>query len=406
LSLAGTCALALKATAGASSTPRNLAAHASATGSNLQTITSNGTVADAVTAGTADISKFLIAPSGKVYLVGRFSGGTFPSGCSLAEVPAEGGELTCVDPTISISWSAPGSSSQNPAVQFDASGAIYYVGTPTGGGTAVLRRNAGGGDIRDLVTDNVSLRDFLVQPDGTVFLTGDTASTGASWLRKISPSGGLQTLFAGSRTNSTIMEWIKRFPDGNVYASQMNIGFMRYLTSSGAVDPQFWLSNYSPPGTPAPHFSVVKDCSSGCAFPEGPLRTTLNGNVYAIASGGALTQYFPVVKTVPLAGLKTTTVFQSVLDHLIVAGTNASGQNITTLYDATNGAEEQLLGPENDIEIYHVNFVYEGGVSKLLFDGLRFSDNKYVLGQVDLTTKQVSVTSTIATKWSDFQTFG
>jgi hypothetical protein len=66
----------------------------------------------------------------------------------------------------------------------------------------------------------------------------------------------------------------------------------------------------------------------------------------------------------------------------------------------------QPLGHENDIEIYHVNFVYEGGASKILFDGLRFSDNKYVLGQVDLSTKQVSVTSTIAAKWSDFQTFG
>jgi hypothetical protein len=391
IDLSGAVGLAIKGTAGASSR-----AKAAAGASNLEVVMADGQVRSAVTSGTAQVSNFLVSPTGKIYLVGQFS--TATGSCTLAELPLEGGEVTCLD-SVSVNWPAPGAQSQSPPVQFDASGAIYYLGSDRDTGKSILRRNAGNGDIRDLVTDNVSLRDFLVQPDGTVFLTGDTISTNASWLRKISPSGGLQTLFAGSRTNSSIMEWIRKFPDGNVYVSQMNAGFMRYLTGPGAMDPLPWLANS---GGDA-HFRAGLDCGSGCAFPSGPFRTTVSGKVYNIASGAQLTQYFPVVSRVPVAGLSTAMILQSAMNHLIVAGLNSTGQNVLLLYDTSDDSVRQLIGPDNEIEIYHLNYSSSSG--KILFDGLRFADNKFVLGEVDVTTGEVRAAATLAAKWQDFQTF-
>jgi hypothetical protein len=40
-----------------------------------------------------------------------------------------------------------------------------------------------------------------------------------------------------------------------------------------------------------------------------------------------------------------------------------------------------------------------------MFDGLRFADNKYVLGRVDLSTNVVSMEPTGSTKLLDFQTW-
>ena len=75
-----------------------------------------------------------------------------------------------------------------------------------------------------------------------------------------------------------------------------------------------------------------------------------------------------------------------------------------TLYNTSTDSEKQLLGPGNEIEIYHLNYVAKG--NKVLFDGLRFADNKYVLGQVDLSTNDVTASATTTGKWDDFQTFG
>jgi hypothetical protein len=58
----------------------------------------------------------------------------------------------------------------------------------------------------------------------------------------------------------------------------------------------------------------------------------------------------------------------------------------------------------NEIEMYHLNYVASS--NKIMFDGLRFSDNKYVIGQIDLNTGQVNSSQTGSSKLVDFQTFG
>lgn len=359
--------------------------------SNLAVVTSGGQVRVAVTSGSAQVSNMFISPNGTVYLTGNFSGSSLGS-CSLAQIPVGGGDVTCVDPSLRVRWSSPGSQSQNPPVQFDSAGSVYYLGDGNSGST-VLRRNAGG-VIKDLVTDNVYVSDFLVQSDGSVFLTGTTSSTGASWLRKINPSGGLRTLMTGSNMNSTPLQWIKRFPDNNVYTSQMNTGIARYLTASDSMDTVFWLGN-----------GGQFDYSSGAGiFIDGALRTTLSGKVYGIASGGQLTSYFPIPSAVSVTGLSRATIVQSAMNVLIVAGTNASGQNVLMLHDTSDGSSTQLIGPADELEIYHLN--YSSATGKIMFDGLRFSDNSYVLGEVVVNTGEVRTTAALATKWQDFQTFG
>jgi hypothetical protein len=41
-----------------------------------------------------------------------------------------------------------------------------------------------------------------------------------------------------------------------------------------------------------------------------------------------------------------------------------------------------------------------------VFNGLRFADNKVVLGEVDLASGAVRFTSELGSKWSDLQLFG
>jgi hypothetical protein len=424
-SLAGTCALALKGTAAASARARTTGAHVATTGSNLQTITSSGAVADAVTSGTADISKFLIAPNDKVYVVfatpvdlttgaPQYVPGT---SCLLAEVAPETGLPTCIDNTLTnISW-ATNSRSSNPAIQFDNSGAIYYSGN-TSGGRTVLRKYLAG-QTSDLISDQVQLSDWLVLPDGGAIVAGTTTATNQPWTRRITPVGGIQSLLPISSN------FLKRFPDGNVYVGvwggNSQFGVKRFLTDSSQMDTRYWIAgNLNGVIGSDAYFNAAASCSGTdqltrqafCGFYGSYINgffTTTDGKAFGLngccGQAGLLTQYYPTL-TFPQTTVQNITVAQGVITYLILAGTDAASQNIMTLYDTSNGAEEQLLGAENDIEIYHVNFVYKDGVSKVLFDGLRFSDNKYVLGQVDLATKQVSVTSTTAVKWSDFQTFG
>jgi hypothetical protein len=387
-----------------------------ATGSNLVAIDGAGRTHDAVDSGSAAIQRFLIAPNDRVYVV--FSSpvnldNTSPlapwnpgTRCLIAVVDPASGAPTCVDSQLSfINWS----NGNNPAIQFDASGAIYYTGGTTSG-TTVLRRYLNG-VATDLINDNVYINDFLVRPDGSVFISGNTTSTGSNWVRRITPSGALQSI------RSTTSTFLRAFPDGNIYMglwSGTDLGIRRYLTATNTLDPKFWIAN----GTSDSEYFAASDYCTGAqasllsafcgTYGAGIKGTYLtdNGKVFAIAgysANGVLMQYFPDVE-VPTTIVKNVSVAQTAGNNLILAGRNDQDQNVLTRYNTSTGEETQLIGPDNEIEIYHLNYVARS--NKVLFDGLRFADNKYVLGQVDLSTNEVAVSPTTYGKWSDFQTFG
>lgn len=418
-SLSGAAGLALS-----SSTPTRAATRQASTSSNLQVVTSTGDVAPATASGSATFRQFRIGPDGKVYVVFAQrvnldnTAAFTSSGCLLAQVDPATGVPTCIDSSLGyIGTSGINSASANPWIQFDASGAMYYAGHATDNKT-VLRKYAGG-TITDLVNDNITVDDFLVLPDGSVLVNGVTDATHSSWVRRITPQGGLQQL-----TTST-SQFMRVFPDGNVYMglwgsdpSQVdNFGVKRFLTQSNQLEAKYWITS-DMNGTVRDGYFKAEDFCSGTdwnarssfcgtdgAVTNG-LFPTSNGSMYAVAGGnqqqGLLTEYYPTL-AFPPTDVTDIKVAQGAGTNLVLAGLNATHQNVMVVHNTTNDAETQLIGPDNEIEIYHVNYV--ASANKVMFDGLRFADNKYVLGEVDLASGQLSVSATLGAKWADFQTF-
>lgn len=386
--------------------------------SNLGVVDGTGQLRDAVVSGRVSAGEFLIAPNNKLYVLFAYptplAGQTSATTCLIAEVSPANGTPTCIDSSLSsVNYNTNPGSAANPAIQFDDAGSIYYLGRTTDG-RLVLRRSANG-VITDLVTDQAYAGDFLVLGDGTVLLSGSTTATSAIWTRRVAPSGSLRTL----KTANT--SFMRRFPDGNVYmglTSGSDYGVSRYLTAGDAMDPAAWIGSryyYDESTAPVPHNLVSTICdsawqdhSSFCGnrgsyvsriFP------TADGKVFVISGGGAtgqLMQYFPTVAATT-TNVKNVAVAQGVINDVVLSGLNAEDRNITTLYDTSTGAERQLIGPDQELELYHLNYVTAG--NKVLFDGLRFADNKYVLGQVDLTTGTVTTTAALTSRLTGFQTF-
>ena len=93
-------------------------------------------------------------------------------------------------------------------------------------------------------------------------------------------------------------------------------------------------------------------------------------------------RYYPDVQVATTA-VQRVFAAQSVGSDLVLSGLDGNSRNITSFYDTATGLEAPVFGPENEIEIYHLTYVPE--THKMLYDGLRFSDNKYVLGEIDFS---------------------
>ena len=405
--VAGAMGLALKPASAARSTRQQ-----ATTGSNLSVVAADGTTKDAVTSGTLTIDQFLIAPNGKLYALLRGaadldgSGGS-PSTCILAEVDVATGTPTCIDSTLSqidTRTSIGGSKVKAPVIQFDSKGAIYYTGA-TQDGKRVLRKFLGG-VTTDLISDNVYLTDFLVRPDDGVLISGRTISTQADWTRRVAPTGGLTNLANAGAS------WMASFPDGAYFGFNAGGGFgvKRSLTEGAPVGGNdWWIANsqYLNGGTVAndtlPYCSESGAARGVCMDPHHVnfLHTTTDDKVFAVA-GNDLFTYWPSLSHQPTM-VDDIKVAQGVITNLVLAGLNTSGQNVTTVLNTSTGQEKTLIGPDNEVEVYHVNYVANG--NKVMFDGLRFSDNKYVIGQVPLGGGTVTMVPT-DTKWADLQSFG
>ena len=383
------------------------------TGSNLQIIDSSGGSSDAVVSGNASIRNIFIAPNDKLYVV--FSSRTLigSSSCLLAEIEKLSGEPKCIESDLSsIAWPTSNSSFTSDPIQFDDSGAIYFAGMDTSGKSA-LRRFRDSSTV-SLITDNVSFLRFLALPDGRVLLGGRTTSSGNNWTRLVTASGGLQNLVAGD-----FPQFLSRFPDGNIYLGfwgndgLANMGVKRFISSSGSMDPVYWISGDTNGVSRNAFFDVGANRSTPQRIPalEGVYGTvvrqlvaTSDNKIFAITgTTPTLVQYYPNVAKTTTA-VTSVNVMQRVLSFVIMSGTNSSGQNIMTLYNTSTDSEVTLIPGTNEIEVYRLNYVASS--NKIMFDGLRFSDNKYVLGQVDLNTMNVSTSQTGSSKLVDFQTFG
>lgn len=373
------------------------------TGSGLLAVNRDGTVVDAVQTGTANIRDFYAAPNNKFYVV--FSGArplyTGGPNCLLAEVDADSGNPVCVDSqvasvTTSFGMTGPyGMTSGNSPIQFDNSGNVYYVGmiANSGGGPVVwaLRKSVNG-VVTNLISDYVSIRDFVVLGDGTVVMSGTTTSTQTSWVRKVSPSGTLTNLSATSAST-----FLRKFADGNVYMgfNGNSTGVRRYLAATGALDPKWWIFQSDFEETHFVTSSICQGntawrlypgfCSTQASFMSASFNvgssTTLVVAGMRGGQGTTLMQYYPTVDPV-LTSVRNVTLAQMVGRKLVLAGTTAESVNTLTVLDLDTYQETVLIDASNEIEIYNMSYIV--ATNKIMFNGLRFADNTFVVGEVDM----------------------
>jgi hypothetical protein len=400
----------------ASTSPVPLAADAAA--SSREKVYAHGQLAPAVTSGSASISHVLVGPGGKVYVVFStpvnldntsqlgFGPGT---SCVLAQVDPSSGVPTCVDSSLSmVNWNTGSYNGGSAPIQFDSSGAIYYSGG-TNTGQMVLRK-FDGATIRNLINDNVSVNSFAVAPNGTVVVSGSTRSTNASWTRAITPLGGVIPLpGAGAAT------FTAAFPDGNLYVGVSINGtqsVMRYVTASaGGWDAQPWIADSTSAWNNAHPVWCPGTTQQFACFGNWPYikwqYNSPDGHEYVVtgmATGTQLAEYDQPVRLLN-SEVKTINVAAGVGNQIALAGATADGTtNVLTLVNpAGNGSEQELIGANDQIEIYHLNYVPSSNTT--LFDGLRYSDDQYVVGAYNLSTGQLNVTASPSGKLADLQGF-
>jgi len=383
--------------------------------SNLAALLPSGQLQDAVSQGSVLVGLVAPGPGGKIYV--WFSRGVNledstqlgAGACRFAEVDRNTGVPVCIDSSLShFGELSTGNPSVRPPaggwVQFDSAGNVYYrgYGTPLSGASmrpSVLRRWSNG-TVTDLVnSSDVRISDFQVLPDGGVLVSGSTLATGQEWLRRVNASGGLQTVRNASGLNLGV------FPDGNVYWGMWatgNFGVRRYLTSLGQIEEKMWIGDRINSETPESYFKPSEVCPQSNPVCEsfagyfGSFAQTFmpgDGTVFAVA--GTLFKYYPTVERVDTSVARIT-IAEAAGRDLILAGLDSQGRNVLVTHSTATGSETQLLSPGDEVEIYHLSFAPTSG--KVIYDGLRFSDNKIIMGEIDLASRTASVSTTLSAK--------
>ena len=356
-----------------------------AIGSNLLVVLSSGLTRDAVILGTVSVNQFLIAPNNRLYVLFKsatdFGNGT--TSCILAQVYRSTGDAKCIESSLRYV--------DIDTIQFDADGNIYYSGGAASISQNVVRRYANG-SATDYVNQYQSFDKFFVVPNGDILISGYTSSNGLSWTRKISTSGQITSL----SSESADVFW--QFPDGNVYFPSGATCLKRYLIASSQLDVRPWASWSSSSDCKDPYETGNIGFFSG--FSNRHVWILANGLVMSLRNT-ELVYMYPKLKKASQS-LSRISFGIPALTSAILVGTNSSGINQMLLYDSTNDSSSILVDGSSEIEFYHVN--WNVSLNRVYFDGLRFSDNKYVIGYLNLANKQI-IASDLLSKLTDFQTF-
>jgi hypothetical protein len=128
---------------------------------------------------------------------------------------------------------------------------------------------------------------------------------------------------------------------------------------------------------------------------------TANAQVLARYTSKDLYYLYPTVRKAnqPLSQI---TYGIPALTSMVLVGTNTNGTNQMVLFDSSTNTSSLLADGSNEIEFYHVQLNL--AQNRIYFDGLRFSDNKYVIGYLDLSTRAILASDLLA-RVQDFQTF-
>jgi hypothetical protein len=328
----------------------------------------------------------MVAPNGMVYVLFTATSPLSPIdySCVLAQVYVATGEVVCIENQMSPVWEGTG----DEAVQFDEAGNIYYMALDLTGppGPAKLRRYSNGVS-SDYTNPYQNVSRWLVMKNGDLVVAGATNGTNRTWTRRISATGKVSTIA------NVAADWIRYFPDGDVYMG---------ITSSGAdaVHDSYAKKIWSVTGEVTDYDIGGIVSLAGAPSANARWITTSTGEVF-LFDNNTLRRAFPRVDS-NVASVTNAVSTSVSSDDLILAGTSKSGANRLVRLNLVSRTESVLIDETNEIEVYNVRWSKAQG--RVFFDGLRFSDNKYVIGSIDVSTKQVTARESTV-KIGQFETF-
>lgn len=377
-------------------------------GASLLAIAPTGQMTNALTSGEIPDGVYISAtfPGPEKKMAVAYGGvptmGSREPWCTLGLVDRKTGDQTCLELSRGGFAVQPSRVSIGgyPGVQFDAQGRVYYEAIESASGTSkyIIRRHDGSAATDLIGYGGVYLNGWIVASDGTVVVSGNTYSSDQAWTRAIAPNGAIQSLPEGETPIPA------QFPDGNVYLLSKGGGVRRYLVDQRQMESGFWIAD-------SRHFTgeILWDsneyCTTAanvyCAFGGSGVNrivTTRSQEVWGISSGTALRLYpSPAIADL---GIKPG-VMTAVGNRIAVGGTDSTGNQITVLYNPANGVKKTLLGPPSRVEVFSLNYTASSGL--IMFDGVRYSDGRYVVGAIDPSTGDVSMDA--AAKMSQVITF-
>jgi hypothetical protein len=189
-----------------------------------------------------------------------------------------------------------------------------------------------------------------------------------------------------------------RYADGNVYVGLWGGGFdgiKRYSVASGEIEEKYWTSARAP-GVMRDAFYMIDELpvcltsptSAICPNRGGiaaPLFNTTGGRTLAVvgimSEKRELWQMFPTLEKANV-DFSSVSSAEGAGDYIVVAGLDGEGANRVSVYDTITRQETVVINESNEIEIYSMSFDKDS--NSVLFSGLRFSDNQYVMGEIFL----------------------
>jgi hypothetical protein len=377
---------------------------------NLRKLTTSGEIVDLFSSGSIDVSSFFAAPDGTLYLILSTPVNVDGSRCVLLKLTGDN-EYECLDSELqSVKYFT-----QYPTepIQFDDAGNVYYVGITNDANEVLRKIDSESLGMTEIINDNITVRQFLVLDDGTVYLSGTTNSTDTSFFRRLLSNGSLETLMMGAGLVSLF-----DMPDGNVYAGEWGSVYGVMRIGDNGIDETRYIGFSNINGQPVPAEFYVDDnafeaCTAGvradyedfCAMGGALISSyyqTSDDKYFVVAGSGdgaSLWQYWPNVQPVNTSVYRPTIV-TGTESSLIIAGYDHAYINKLIMYDTLDHSEIDLLNGEN-VEIYH--FSYSPTSRMIFFDGLRFSDNNYVVGSIDLLNSNEMTVLDSGTTYDDIQ---
>ena len=339
--------------------------------------------------GTAP-TRIWLAPDGKLYafwqggaeLVTESSGQ--PVKCTFAQIDPASNWVECIEQSLEIEIEFGEYGPYDPGaepVQFDGQGRIYYRAYRYSGGRRleILRRLDSNGQKTDLLNDFQRIERWRVMANGAVVTSGYTTLEGGNyrqWLRRINTMNGVMDLFPTAGTTP----WMQLLPDGNVIFPFG--GIQRYEAEQDRITP-FDENNY---WTEIPQTGHMK-YSFGFPSAEPERIYAVFGERWASEAGVSLARIWPDYEAMDTSLGQVGLVAPVSGGSALVFGTRTPGGNDyeTLLVDLESGIETPIIpfNPQAKFEVYHL---IDQGDGTALFDGLRFSDNRYVVGEIDLNS--------------------